>query len=116
MKILWTTKTIYGEIMKRHNLLNNNQLAVKFGISASVSLNWTRGAIMEKEEHIERAAALLDDDAAWLALCLAVEREKSAILADRMRRILLAGANRVALVALVIGSACAGYSGHLYIS
>lgn len=99
MKTLWTTRLILERVSDQHKLLNNNQISLKFGVNPSVVLNWSRGAVMEKEEHIRRAAELLGDDEGWVSLCLAIERVKSTELAEKMRDLLLAATNRVALVA-----------------
>lgn len=115
MKTLWTTKAIMEEVQRRYNCINNNQLSKKMGVGPSATLGWSRGAVMEKEEHIRHAALLLDEDAGWLSLCLAVEREKS-MLAGEMKSVLLATTNRVALLALGIVPLCFWYLGHLNIT
>lgn len=116
MKILWTTRTAIEEVARVCNCLNNNQLADKLGVSPSVTLNWSRGAIMEKESHIQHAAELMGEDAAWLSLCLAIERVKSAKLANEMRALLLAAVNRAAVVALGLGVLSGGYLGRFGIT
>lgn len=100
---VWTTATICEEISHRYNLENINQLAHKFGVTYNSARNWSRGGTLDAEQ-IRTAAALLDEDPEWIALCLAPERLRDANLADVMRTWLM----QHGTAAAVLGAAISG--------
>ena len=99
-KHLWTTKEVAEEVCRRKNINTDYGLAKALGIDTNTATGWRKGHRIMSDDHAATIAPLIGEDAGWLALCLAIERVKSAELADRMRDLLLAAPNRVALVAL----------------
>lgn len=101
-KKLWTTQDIALAICERKKISTDYGLAKFLGVEQTTASAWRRGFRVMSSEMLEKVAPKIGEDDAWLALCLAVEREKSAMLADKMRGVLLASANRVALVVLAL--------------
>jgi hypothetical protein len=112
-KRLWTTREVAEELCSRKNISTDYGLAKALGIDTTTATGWRKGHRIMSDDHAATVAPMIDEDPAWLALCLAVERVKSANLSDRMREILLAAANRAAVVALGLGVVVGGVIGHI---
>lgn len=97
---LWTTQEVAEELCKRRNINSDYGLAKFLGVDAGTVGGWRKGFRVMSDEHAATLAPLIGEDPGWLALCLAVERVKLDNLAEKMRDVLLAAPNRVALVAL----------------
>lgn len=94
---IWTTGDIASEVTRRYNIPNFNQLAEKFGVAFGTCRAWTRGGTMD-EEAIKTAAMLLDEDAGWLAACIALERLKDEKLKASFRAVLIGSGSLAASV------------------
>lgn len=106
---VWTTPEICTEVMRRYNLGNINQLADKFGVTFGTVRNWTRGGTMDAAQ-IRTAATLLEEDAEWIAFCLAPERLKDAGLATQMRAWLVQHGTAAVLVLSVFSAVSGGFA------
>lgn len=115
-KKLWTTREVVDVFCLRQNINTDYGLAKALQVDKNTAAGWRRGHRVMSDEHAAIMAPLIDEDPGWLALCLAVERVKLDNLAEKMRDVLLASPNRVALVALGFLVGLAPTLGHLGIS
>lgn len=99
-KKLWTTREVAEALCEREKISTDYGLAKMLGVDPNTVTGWRKGFRIMSDDHAATIAPLIGEDPAWLALCLAVERVKSDDLAEKMKGVLLAGANSVASVAL----------------
>jgi len=115
-KKLWTTQEVAAALCEREKISTDYGLAKFLGLEPTTVSAWRRGHRVMSDEHAATIAPLIGEDPAWLALCLAVERVKSDDLAEKMKGVLLAGANRVASVALGVLLVAWGVAGQVGIT
>lgn len=101
MRPIWTIQEVRREIMKLHDLPNNNRISLAVEVDPSTVLDWERGGVPKKARTIARLAELINEDEGYLAHCFAIQRETDANLADKMRTWLVTHATAAMIILAV---------------
>jgi transcriptional regulator with XRE-family HTH domain len=84
-----TTRDLLARLKSLKNLETDYQVAKYLGVAHQTVRNWQKGASTLDTKAAQLMADALGEDAGFIALCVAVEREKNPEVRQDMSRVLL---------------------------
>lgn len=84
-----TTRDLLKRIKSLKNLATDYQVAKHLGVAHQTVRNWEKGASTLDARAVELFAEVLGESPGFIALCVAVEREKNDKLSHAMAEVLL---------------------------